>query len=125
MKKSQSKLQVIINYYKESEPTLLYLAGEEEGTKDEVFVLGDGNVIWLSDVEGPEVPMLSVEKLAQDHPDLIFELFSADEEEKLDAKKLYVLEDKLRKALKATSLSEEEVRDVKIAFMDAKEAVLG
>lgn len=126
MTKTQSKLQVIANYFKSCEPTLLYLPTEEEGINEEILMLGDGNMIWLAEKDGPEVPLLSVESLLEKEAThaLVFDLFSANEESKVDAKKLFSFENNLRKVLKESQVSPEEARDIKIAFLDAKETIL-
>lgn len=124
-KTPSAKLKAIINYLSEASATLLYLPTSVEDEFDQVLLLGEGKLIWLAEKDAPEVPMLNIDELSDD-TELLFELFNAREEEKLDAKKLYSFEDKLRKALKEASdkMSPEEVREVRIAFMDTKEQVL-
>lgn len=127
MKKSQAKkVECIIKYLEETPPTLLYLPTDVEDEFDEVFLLGGGQMIWIAEKDGPEIPVLAAKDLVED-VDILMDLFQADEEDKLDFKKLCAFEDKLRKALKGIpedKLSKDEVRDIKILFMDAKEELL-
>lgn len=127
MKKSQAKkVECILKYLEESPPTLLYLPTGVDDEFDEVFLLGGGQMIWLAEKDGPELPVLEAKDLSDD-VELLFDLFKADEEEKLDFKKLCAFEDKLRKTLKEIpedKLTKEEARDIKILFMDAKEELL-
>ena len=126
MKNTKAKLQMIANYFKSCEPTLLLLPSVEDGINDEILLLGNGDMIWLAEKEGPEVPLLSIDSLCEKEStqDLVFDLFSAQEEAKVDAKKLFNFENSLRKALKGAGLNDEEVREIRIAFMDAKESIL-
>lgn len=126
MTKTQGKLQVIANYFKDCEPTLLYLPSAEDGINEEILMLGNGEMLWLAEKDGPEIPLVSVESLMEKESTqpLLFDLFSAEEESKVDAKKLFSFENNLRKVLKETQLPEEEIRNIKIAFLDAKEALL-
>lgn len=136
MKKSQGKLKLIIEYFNSGEQSMLYLPPEDSGVEggetnvkdDEILMLGNGHMLWITEdiKNAPESPYMSVDELMQnsDTQDLLFDLFNAEEEEKLDSKKLYSFEDKLRRALKASQLDEEKIREVRIAFMDAKEAFL-
>lgn len=126
MKNTKAKLQTIANYFKSCDPTLLSLPSAEDGINDEILMLGNGNMIWLAEKDGPNVPLLSIDSLVEQEAthDLVFELFSADEEPKVDAKKLFNFENSLRKTLKSAELDPEAIRDIRIAFMDAKEALL-
>lgn len=126
MKNTKSKLQMIANYFRTAEPTLLLLPSAEDGINDEILMLGNGEMIWLAEKDGPVVPLLTIDSLVdkEETHDLVFELFSAEEEAKVDAKRLFNFENSLRKALKNSEVSPEEIRNIKIAFLDAKESIL-
>lgn len=126
MKNTNSKLQMIANYFKSCEPTLLSMPLAEDGINDEILMLGNGDMIWIAEKDGPDLPLLSIDSLVNQNEthQLVFDLFTAEEEVKVDAKKLFSFENSLRKALKESEIPDEEIRNIRIAFMDAKEAIL-
>lgn len=127
MKKAKSRLEAAAEFLKTSPPSLVMIPGEVEGETDKVLMLGDGEMIWLASTGGPDNPIVSIDALMADKDNsfVIMDLFVGEVDENLTATKLYKFETELRRVLKTfTNLSEEQIREIKIKFMDAKESVL-
>lgn len=126
MKKAKSRLEAAADFLKTSGPSLITLPGVEDGTEDKIFMLGGGEMIWLAAKDGPDFPVLNIDDLLgnSETAPVVLDLFVADTDENLTATKLYKFETELRKVLKTYGLPADKVREIKIAFMDAKEDVL-
>ncbi len=126
MKKAKSRLEVAAEFLKASGPSLITMPGVAEGSTDKIFMLGDGDMIWLAASDGPEYPVLNVDDLlaSKETAPVILDLFVAELDDNLTANKLFKFENELRKVLKTYALPADKVREIKIAFLDAKESVL-
>ena len=126
MKKAKSRLEVAASFLKTAGPSLILLPGVDEGTTDKIFMLGGGDMIWLAVKEGPEHPVLNIQDLldSEELSQMILELFVAETDDNLNANKLFNFENEMRKVLKSYALSEEKIREIKTAFLDAKESIL-
>lgn len=126
MKKAKSRLEAAADFLKGSGPSLITMPGVDENTEDKIFMLGGGEMIWLAAKDGPEFPVLSIDDLlaSKETAAVVLDLFVAETDENLTAPKLYKFETELRKVLRTFTLPADKVRDIKIAFMDAKEEIL-
>ena len=118
MKKSRE--EVAYEYLKDAGPCLVTLS---DG-KAKVLLTADGEAFWLNDENGPSIPFVSLKDVLENAKHLLLTLFTGDIENDLDAQSLFVLENDLRISLKKSELSQEEAREIKIKFLDVKEAML-
>lgn len=126
MKKAKSRLEVAAEFLKASGPSLITMPGVTEGSTDKIFMLGGGDMIWLAVSDGPEYPVLNIDDLlaTKETAPVVLDLFVAELDDNLTANKLFKFENELRKILKTYALPADKVREIKIAFLDAKEAIL-
>lgn len=119
MKKSRE--EVAYEYLKEAGPCLVTL----NDNKAKVLLTADGEAFWLNDENGPSIPFISLKDVLENAKHLLLNLFTGDMETDLNSESLFVLENELRVSLKKSELSQEEIREIKIKFLDVKEAILG
>lgn len=121
----KSREEIAYNYLKECGPCLITYPKNE---KIKILLSASGEVFWLNDEDGPNIPHLRLEDIYQEVKHLLLELFTADMKDEISLDEIYDLENLLRSdladCLEVGDLKEDEVREIKIKFMDVKESLL-
>ena len=122
MKKTRE--EVAYDYLKDCGPCLITYPNTS-GSEVQILLTKSGDAFWLNDEEGPDIPYIELSVVLQEAKHLLLKLFVADMKTELTSNEIYGFEDTLRASLKKAELTPEEVKELKVKFLDAKEELLG
>lgn len=122
MKKTRE--EVAYEYLKDCGPCLITYPNSTGG-QAQILLTKSGDAFWLNDNEGPDIPNIELSVVLEEAKHLLLKLFVADMKTELASSEIYAFEDELRASLKKADLTPEEVKALKVKFLDAKEELLG
>ncbi len=122
MKKTRE--EVAYEYLKDCGPCLITYPNSTGG-QAQILLTKSGDAFWLNDNEGPDIPNIELSVVLEEAKHLLLKLFVADMKTELSSSEIYAFEDELRASLKKADLTPEEVKELKVKFLDAKEELLG
>lgn len=122
MKKTRE--EVAYEYLKDCGPCLITYPNSTGG-QAQILLTKSGDAFWLNDNDGPDIPNIELSVVLEEAKHLLLKLFVADMKTELSSSEIYAFEDELRASLKKADLTPEEVKELKVKFLDAKEELLG